>query len=210
MKLLEKRCYAISCLKKTLLFFFFFFYCHRAICLLVNLWKLSYNSLGGIWPLPQVLQQRIGTEMVGSTRHVRTPPGITHSFNGKQWLEAEEDTSAERKTRQVYCFEKKKKERRNVEVWFKGVRRRFLLERKRKIISCRGAKTEKAQEPTVESLVRRTWRLRLLEAEQRVREYSSECYRGSRQTRKERTAVVEVWQNEWGDQFHWKDSSGQN
>ena len=26
--------------------------------------------------------------------------------------------------------------------------------------------------------------------------------RGSRQARKERTAVVKVWQNEWGDQFH--------
>ena len=26
--------------------------------------------------------------------------------------------------------------------------------------------------------------------------------RGSRQARKERIAVVEVWKNEWGDQFH--------
>ena len=33
-----------------------------------------------------------------------------------------------------------------------------------------GPKTEKAQEPTVESLVRGIWRLRVLEAERRIRE----------------------------------------
>ena len=33
-----------------------------------------------------------------------------------------------------------------------------------------GPKTEKALEPTVESLVRRTWRLKISEAERRVRE----------------------------------------
>ena len=32
--------------------------------------------------------------------------------------------------------------------------------------------------------------------------HSFVCDEGSRQTRKERTAAVKAWQNEWGDQFH--------
>ena len=46
----------------------------------------------------------------------------------------------------------------------------FCPRGKRKVISRRGTKTEKAREPTVESLVRRIWRLRVSEAERRVQD----------------------------------------
>ena len=50
-------------------------------------------------------------------------------------LEAEEDSSAKRKTWQVCCFEKKKRLRVRVE----GVQRGFPSERKGNTIPCRGA-----------------------------------------------------------------------
>ena len=53
----------------------------------------------------------------------------------------------------------------------KRVQRELLSERKGKVIfHVDGPKTEKAREPTVESLVRGIWRLTVSEAERRVRE----------------------------------------
>ena len=43
-----------------------------------------------------------------------------------------------------------------------------MSERKGKVIPGRGAKTEKAWEPTAESVVQETWRLRVSEDEWRV------------------------------------------
>ena len=52
------------------------------------------------------------------------------------------------------------------------MQREFLLGRKGKSFQAEGPKTEKAREPTEESLVRGIWRLRVSETERRVREVS--------------------------------------
>ena len=59
-----------------------------------------------------------------------------------------------------------------LEIGFEGVQRGFLLERKGEVIQIHvmEPKTEKALEPTLESLAPGTWRLRVSEAEQRVLE----------------------------------------
>ena len=81
-------------------------------------------------------------------------------MNSKQRLEAEEDSSMEQKTWQVYCFWK-----RNVLSFdLKESREGFCQRGKGRSIHVKGPKTEKAQEPTVQG----TWSLRVSEAEWRV------------------------------------------
>ena len=77
------------------------------------------------------------------------------------------DCSTEQKAWLVYSFGK-----RNVLDYgiSERVQRGFLLERKGKVIfHVDGPKTKKAREPIVESLVPGIWRLRVSEAERRVR-----------------------------------------
>ena len=63
-------------------------------------------------------------------------------------------------------FWKKKRSK----VGFERVQRGFLSDRKGKVIPCREAEDGLAREPTVKSLIGEIWRLRVLEAERRVRE----------------------------------------
>ena len=78
----------------------------------------------------------------------------------------DEASNTEQKTWQVYSFGKRKVFRLHLNESSEGFCRRgrgrsFHVDR---------PKTERAREPTVESLVRGIWRLRLSEAERRVRE----------------------------------------
>ena len=78
----------------------------------------------------------------------------------------DKDISTEQKTWQVYNFGK-----RNVFRLDLNECRESFCRRGRGRSSCvDGLKTEKAQEPTVESLVQGIWRLRVSETERRVRE----------------------------------------
>ena len=90
-------------------------------------------------------------------------------------LGMDKDISTEQKTWQVYNFGK-----RNVFRLDLNECRGSFCRRGRGRSSCvDGLKTEKAQEPAVESLVQGIWRLRLSEAEQRVQEESTGEYRKS-------------------------------
>ena len=87
----------------------------------------------------------------------------------------DKDISTEQKTWQVYNFGK-------INVFRLDLNecRESFCRRGRGRSSCvDGLKTEKAQEPTVESLVQGIWKLRLSEAEQRVQEESRGEYRKS-------------------------------
>ena len=64
------------------------------------------------------------------------------------------------------------REKKCLEIWAEGIQREFLPERKGKIIPRRWPKTEKAQEPAVEILVRGILRLRVSKAQRRVLEAS--------------------------------------
>ena len=78
----------------------------------------------------------------------------------------DEDSSMEQKTWQVYSFWK-----RNIfRLHFNESRESFCQRGRGRSFHVVGLKMEKAQESTVESLVGGIWRLRVYEAEQRVRE----------------------------------------
>ena len=78
----------------------------------------------------------------------------------------DEDSSAEQKTCLVYILGK-----RNVFMLHLNESREGFCRRGRGMLfHVDGPKTEKAREPAVESLVRGIWRLRVSEAERRVRE----------------------------------------
>ena len=82
---------------------------------------------------------------------------------------AEEDISAVWKIWQVYWFGK-----RNVlRFELKESREGFCRKGRARSFHVEGPKTEKAQEPAVEILVRGIWRLRLLKAQRRVQKGSA-------------------------------------
>ena len=68
------------------------------------------------------------------------------------------------KTRQVYCFGKINIFRLDLKESGEG----FCQKRRGRSFPVKGPKTEKAWEPTVESLVQRIWRLKVSETEWRV------------------------------------------
>ena len=78
----------------------------------------------------------------------------------------DEDGSTEQKTWQVYCFGKGYVFRLHLNESREG----FCQRRRGRSFHVDGLKTEKAREPTAESLVQGIWRLRVSEEEQRVRE----------------------------------------
>ena len=78
----------------------------------------------------------------------------------------DEDCNMEQKTWQVNSFGTRNVFRLHLNVSREGFRRRG----RGRSFHVDGPKTEKAQEPAVESLVRGIWRLRVPEAERRVRE----------------------------------------
>ena len=79
----------------------------------------------------------------------------------------DKDNSTEQKTWQVYKFGKRNVFRLDLDESREG----FCRRGRRRSLHVDGPKTEKAPEPTVESLVRRRiWRLRVSEAERRVQE----------------------------------------
>ena len=78
----------------------------------------------------------------------------------------DEDCNTEQKTWQVNSFGKRNVFRLHLNVSREGFRPRG----RGRSFHVDGPKTEKAQEPAVESLVRGIWRLRVPEAERRVRE----------------------------------------
>ena len=91
----------------------------------------------------------------------------THTHLHTQRPEAEEDSSAARRTRQVCWFGKIYILRFDL----RESRESFYRRGKRKSQQAEGPKTENTRGPTVESLVRGIWRLRVSEAERRVRKF---------------------------------------
>ena len=78
----------------------------------------------------------------------------------------DEDISTDKKTWQVYNCGK-----RNVfRLYFNESREGFCRRGRGRSFDVAGPKTEKARDPTVEGLARGIWRLRVSEAEWRVRE----------------------------------------
>ena len=75
-----------------------------------------------------------------------------------------EDGNREQKTWQVYSFGKRHVFRLHLHESREG----FCQRGRGRSFHVDGPKTEKAREPTVESLARGIWRLRVSEAEQRV------------------------------------------
>ena len=78
----------------------------------------------------------------------------------------DKDNSTEQKTWQVYNFVKRNVFRLDLNESREG----FCRRGRGRTFHVEGPKTEKAREPTVESLVRGIWRLRVSEAERRVRD----------------------------------------
>ena len=76
----------------------------------------------------------------------------------------DEDSSMEQKTWRVYCFVK----RDGFRLDLNDSREGFCQTERGRSFHADGAKTEKVQESTVESLVQGIWRLRVSEAEWRV------------------------------------------
>ena len=78
----------------------------------------------------------------------------------------DEDSSLEQKTWQIYSFGKRNIFRLHLNEFREG----FCQRGRGRSFHVDGLKTEKVREPAVESLVPRIWRLRVSEAEQRIRE----------------------------------------
>ena len=86
----------------------------------------------------------------------------------KRRLEMDGDSSTDQKTWQVQVYSSGK---RNVfRLDLNESRQNFCRRGRGRSFHVDGPKTEKAREPTVERLVRGIWRLRVSEAERRVRE----------------------------------------
>ena len=78
------------------------------------------------------------------------------------------DSSTDQKTWQVQVYSFGKKE--CFRLYLNESRQNYCRRGRGRSFHVDGPKTEKAREPTVESLVRGIWRLRVSEAERRVRE----------------------------------------
>ena len=84
--------------------------------------------------------------------------------DSKQGLEVEEDSSGAGNMAGLLFWEKKK----CLDVWLKESREGFCRRGRGRSFIVEGLKTEKAREPTVESLIRGIWRLRVSGADRRV------------------------------------------
>ena len=82
----------------------------------------------------------------------------------------DEDSSTEQKTRQVYSFGREKNKIKAFRLLLNESGEGFCRRGRGRSLHVDGPNTEKVQEPTVGSLERGIWRLRVSEAERRVRD----------------------------------------